>query len=82
VYTLISATSDSPPTENRKNLRSRARAIERPMLVLPTPGGPERQMIFPVDKFSPSEIIKWWGQKVLAKKIELERQKYDLVKCL
>lgn len=45
--TLISATSTSPPTENRKNLRFKARAIERPMLVFPTPGGPERQMIFP-----------------------------------
>jgi hypothetical protein len=46
--TLISATSDNPPTENLKNLRFKARAIERPMLVLPTPGGPERQIIFPV----------------------------------
>ena len=46
--TLISATSANPPTENRKNLRFKARAIDRPMLVFPTPGGPERQMIFPV----------------------------------
>ena len=45
--TLISATSDKPPTENRKNFRFNARAIERPILVLPTPGGPERQIIFP-----------------------------------
>lgn len=45
--TLISATSANPPTENRKNLRFKARAIERPILVLPTPGGPERQIIFP-----------------------------------
>lgn len=44
---MISATSANPPTENLKNLRFKARAIERPMLVLPTPGGPERQMIFP-----------------------------------
>ena len=47
ITTLISATSDNPPTENRKNFRFNARAIERPMLVLPTPGGPERQIIFP-----------------------------------
>lgn len=46
--TLISATSVNPPTENRKKLRFMARAIERPMLVFPTPGGPPRQMIFPV----------------------------------
>jgi hypothetical protein len=45
--TLISATSDNPPTENRKNFLFNERAIERPMLVLPTPGGPDRQMIFP-----------------------------------
>lgn len=45
--TLISATSANPPTENRKNLRFNARAIERPILVLPTPGGPERQIILP-----------------------------------
>lgn len=45
---MISATSDNPPTENRKNLRFKARAIERPMLVLPTPGGPERHIIFPM----------------------------------
>ena len=31
--TLISATSANPPTENRKNLRFKARAIERPILV-------------------------------------------------
>jgi hypothetical protein len=48
--TLISATSANPPTENRKNLRFKARAIERPILVFPTPGGPERQIIFPVYK--------------------------------
>lgn len=45
--TLISATSANPPTEKRKNLRFKARAIERPILVFPTPGGPERQIIFP-----------------------------------
>ena len=47
IATLISATSANPPTENRKNLRFKARAIDRPILVLPTPGGPERQIIFP-----------------------------------
>ena len=48
LITLISETSDSPPTENWKNLRFKARAIEQAMLVLPTPGGPARHNIFPV----------------------------------
>jgi len=50
LFTLISATSANPSTENRKNLRFKARAIERPILVFPTPGGPERQIIFPAYK--------------------------------
>ena len=44
---FISATSLKPPTEKRKNLRSSARAMLWPMLVLPTPGGPTMVMIFP-----------------------------------
>jgi hypothetical protein len=47
LFTLISATSANPPTENRKNLRFKARAIEQPILVFPTTGGPERQIMFP-----------------------------------
>jgi hypothetical protein len=46
--TLISATSARPPTENLQNLQFGARAIEQPILVLPTAGGPERHMILPV----------------------------------
>lgn len=45
--TFISATSAKPPTENLQNFLFKARAIERPMLVLPTPGGPERHIILP-----------------------------------
>lgn len=45
---LISASSRIPPTEKRKNLRCKTLAILRPMLVLPTPGGPTRQMILPL----------------------------------
>lgn len=37
---LISATSVMPPTLKRKYSRFRARAMDRAMLVLPTPGGP------------------------------------------
>lgn len=37
---FISATSVMPPTLKRKYSRFRARAMERAMLVLPTPGGP------------------------------------------
>ena len=44
---LISATSVNPPTENLKNCRLRARAMDLPMDVFPTPGGPTRQMILP-----------------------------------
>lgn len=40
VRTLISATSDRPPTENRKYLRSRARATDFPIEVFPTPAFP------------------------------------------
>lgn len=37
---LISATSVMPPTLKRKYSRFKARAMERAILVLPTPGGP------------------------------------------
>ena len=40
-----------PPSETRTNLRPRARAIERPRLVLPTPGGPMKQRIGPLGDF-------------------------------
>ena len=42
-----SATSERPPTEKRKNCLSSARAMDLPMLVLPTPGGPARHTILP-----------------------------------
>ena len=41
----ISASSRTPPTLMRSNLRPSARAIERPSDVLPTPGGPTKQRI-------------------------------------
>ena len=47
LWPFSSATSLRPPTLNRKNCRSRARAIERAIEVLPTPGGPLRQTILP-----------------------------------
>ena len=66
--TLISATSANPPTENLKNFLFKARAIERPMLVLPTPGGPDRQMIFPVNR---RETIIWYEEyRILERKNE------------
>ena len=37
----ISASSRTPPSDMRTNLRPSARAIERPSEVLPTPGGPD-----------------------------------------
>ena len=43
----ISASSRMPPRLWRMNLRSIARAIERPSEVLPTPGGPTKQRITP-----------------------------------
>ena len=44
---FISAISVNPPTEKRKNCLSNARAIDFPMLIFPTPGGPTRRRIFP-----------------------------------
>ena len=43
----ISASSRTPPTEMRTNLRPSVRAIEWPSDVLPTPGGPTKQRIGP-----------------------------------
>ena len=37
----ISASSCTPPSDRRTNLRPRARAIDLPSEVLPTPGGPD-----------------------------------------
>ncbi len=44
----ISASSRTPPTEMRANSRPRARAIDWPSEVLPTPGGPTKARIEPV----------------------------------
>ena len=44
---MVPETSLMPPTEKRKNSRSSARAIDWPMLVLPTPGGPTKHRILP-----------------------------------
>ena len=41
----ISASSWTPPSEIRTNLRPSARAMDWPRLVLPTPGGPTKQRI-------------------------------------
>ena len=43
----ISASSRTPPTDMRTNLRPSARAIDWPSDVLPTPGGPTKQRICP-----------------------------------
>ena len=43
----ISASSRTPPTEMRANLRPSDRAIDWPSEVLPTPGGPTKQRIGP-----------------------------------
>ena len=47
----ISASSRTPPTERRANLRPSARAIDWPSDVLPTPGGPTKQRIWPEVSF-------------------------------
>ncbi len=44
----ISASSRMPPRLMRWNLRPRAEAIDRPRLVLPTPGGPTKHRIGPL----------------------------------
>ena len=43
----ISDSSRTPPTDMRTNLRPSARAIDCPSEVLPTPGGPTKQRIWP-----------------------------------
>ena len=43
----ISASSRTPPTESRANFRPSVRAIDWPSEVLPTPGGPTKQRIWP-----------------------------------
>lgn len=75
--TLISATSDNPPTENRKNLRFKARAIERPMLVLPTPGGPERQIIFPVSDRKKKKTTKDNALLLIGINMQRDNTKFD-----
>ena len=44
----ISASSRTPPSETRTNLRPSARAIDLPSDVLPTPGGPTKHRIGPL----------------------------------
>ena len=44
---LISATSVKPPTEKRKNCLFNALAMDFPIEVFPTPGGPTKHKIFP-----------------------------------
>ena len=48
----ISASSRTPPTDIRTNLRPSARAIDWPSEVLPTPGGPTKQRIWPEISFA------------------------------
>ena len=43
----ISASSRTPPSDWRTNLRPSARAIDCPRLVLPVPGGPRKHRITP-----------------------------------
>ncbi len=43
----ISASSRTPPTESRANFRPSVRATDWPSEVLPTPGGPTKQRIWP-----------------------------------
>ena len=45
---LMSDWSQMPPSDIRWKLRPIVLAMERPMLVLPTPGGPTKQSIGPV----------------------------------
>ena len=44
----MSASSRTPPRLSRASFRLRAAATELAMEVLPTPGGPARQMIWPL----------------------------------
>ena len=44
----ISASSRTPPSDRRTNLRPVARAIDRASEVLPTPGGPTKHRIGPL----------------------------------
>ena len=48
----ISDSSRTPPTERRTNFRPSAFAIEWPSEVLPTPGGPTKQRIWPETSFA------------------------------
>ena len=47
-WPMMSASSRTPPSDTRTYLRPVASAIDRAIDVLPTPGGPTRQMIWPV----------------------------------
>jgi hypothetical protein len=54
----ISASSRTPPSESRTNLRPVARAMLLAMLVLPTPGGPTKHKIGPL-----SCLVSAWTAK-------------------
>ena len=47
----ISASSRTPPSDMRMNLRPSARAMDWPSEVLPTPGGPRKHRIGPLRSF-------------------------------
>ena len=55
----ISASSRTPPTEMRTNLRPVVRAIDWPSDVLPTPGGPTKQRIGPERSFFSLETARY-----------------------
>ena len=55
----ISDSSRTPPTEMRANFRPRARAIDLPSEVLPTPGGPTKQRIGPERSFFSFETARY-----------------------
>ena len=55
----ISASSRTPPTESRTNLRPTVRAIDCPSEVLPTPGGPTKQRIGPERSFFSFETARY-----------------------
>src|SRR3989344_2475958 len=60
LWPRISASSWMPPKETLMNLQPRALAIDFPMEVLPTPGGPTKQRIGPLifpDEFGDHKIL-------------------------
>ena len=53
---LMSDWSQMPPSDIRWKLRPMVVAMERPMLVLPTPGGPTKHSIGPICIWT----MLWW----------------------